>query len=1014
MESLVGRTVGRYRILAELGRGGMGVVYRALDTTLNREVALKVLPADIVADEDRRRRFLREAQMASRLEHTHIGVIHEVGEADGVSFIAMELVRGEPLSQTIARGSLGPSRALEIATEIAEGLARAHDQGIVHRDLKPANVMITDDGHAKIIDFGLAKAIESDGATADAATVQASTDIGVIKGTAAYMSPEQTRGERLDARSDLFSFGVMLYQMLSGRLPFEAASYVDTLHAIVHDPPSPLAWSGAAPSVDTRQDVQRLLEKSLAKDPAARYQTARDLVVDLRGTRRRLDSGGATTVQTPVAPGPSARRAIQWRAIGVWAVPLVLLAAGAYWWTHRAPPPPPPMATSGRPSVAVLYFQNNTGSPQLDWLRTGLTDMVVTDLSQSTEMDVLSTDRLYQILASLRRQNDPVMSFDTVREVARLAGARHVLIGNYVKSGDTIRINITLQEADSGRIVTAEHLEAAGESNLFPTVDSLTRRVQTHLASTGTRAAPSDLLKAPGATTGDAGFYRDLQDVTTSSMDAYRAYAEGVAFLERGEPRQAEPLLLKAIAIDPAFALAMVRLAAVENNLRRLDQRTEYAQRALDHADRLTLRDRYYVEGFRYQSSEDDAGKAIAAFEKLLALYPMHYAGKHNLADLYWDAEQFDQSIKLGEELRQSPAVLPITLGNLSDGYASLDQFDKSRAVLDDYLRRFPRNAAGYRHLGEVLATFGKLDEALAALDQADAIDGGDATALSLRWGVAVMQERWADADKLGTAEAQSQDPFARYAGAFGKIVSELYRGRSAAALRAHTDALAAGTPWGQTFDAMLMLTGARVQLALGRPQPGLVLAEGAGKVPGVSLLLATSASSRFYRTIALTRLGRTADAKTVSDELTVRSASAPGPREKRRVHELAGVLALDRGDSSRAVSELMQAEAMLPPRNAFGPPPPQPQLWFELGTAYLAAGKDAEAAKRFERIVGGVERVYFPIEFVRSLYFLGQIAERAGDTEDAREHYRRFVNYWGDGDIDRERVGEARRKMRQ
>ena len=734
MASLVGRTVGRYRILAELGRGGMGVVYHALDTTLDREVALKVLPPDVVADADQKRRFLKEAQTASRLEHAHIGVIHEVGEADGVSFIAMELIRGESLSQLIARGGLNTSRALEVATEIAEGLARAHEHGIIHRDLKPANVMITDDGHAKIIDFGLANidalrvggGRRGDGAGIDRhRRHQGHRRVHVAGADArrAARCPERSLQLRRDALPDAERPAAVSGAELRG-------------HA-ARDLPCPRAAAdaGRLARAGARAGRSAANSRQVPGEGSCR-----------RGIRRRAISSSISA--TPVVVWirrrvwrPAARR---WRprrsgrgACGpsaIWTVPVVVAAAiGAYWWTHRAPPPPPPMATSGRPSVAVLYFQNNTGSPQLDWLRTGLTDMVVTDLSQSPGMDVLSTDRLYQILASMKRQNDAVISYDTVREVARLAGARHVLIGNYVKSGDTIRINVTLQEADSGRIVTAEHLESAGEANLFPTVDTLTRRLQTQLAATGTRAAPADLLKAPGAanTTGDAGFYRDLQDVTTSSVDAYRAYAEGVSFLERGEPRQAEPLLLKAIAIDPAFALAMVRLAAVENNLRRLDKKNEYAQQALDHADRLALRDRYYIEGFYYQSGEDHGDKAIAAYEKLLALYPMHYAGKHNLADLYWDTEQFDQSIKLGEELRQSPAVLPISLGNLSDGYASLDQFDKSRTVLDDYLRRFPRNPAGLRNLGGMLLEFGKLDEALAAFDQADAIDGGDPSALN-------------------------------------------------------------------------------------------------------------------------------------------------------------------------------------------------------------------------------------------------------------------------------------------
>ena len=310
MDLSPGRALGRYQILGELGRGGMGVVYRALDTTLNREVALKVLPSGAIVDDDSRRRFLREAQTASQLQHAHIGVVHEVGETDGVSFIAMELIRGESLAERIARGGLNPARAIELATEVAEGLAKAHEYGVIHRDLKPANVMITDDGHAKIIDFGLAKALDSSDAFADAQTARASTGFGVIKGTAAYMSPEQTRGEKLDARSDLFSFGVMLFQMLTGRLPFQAPSYIDTLHAISHSPAPPLTWSGAVVAGDVQQEVQRIVEKCLAKDPDARYQTARDLVVDLRSARRRLEAGSTSSASVAAAAATSSPVAV--------------------------------------------------------------------------------------------------------------------------------------------------------------------------------------------------------------------------------------------------------------------------------------------------------------------------------------------------------------------------------------------------------------------------------------------------------------------------------------------------------------------------------------------------------------------------------------------------------------------------------------------------------------------------------------------------------------------------------
>ncbi|HKW02839.1 MAG TPA: protein kinase [Vicinamibacterales bacterium] len=1006
--------MGRYRILAELGRGGMGVVYRATDLSLNREVALKILPQDVSADPDRRRRFLKEAQTAAQLEHAHIGVIHEVGEADGLSFIAMELIRGEPLSQLVARGAMGPARALDLAAEIAEGLARAHEMGIVHRDLKPANVMITEDGHAKVIDFGLAKAAAGDSVSNDAATVAASTDFGVIKGTAAYMSPEQTRGERLDGRSDLFSFGVMLYQTLTGRLPFQAPSYVDTLHAITHDPVPPLTLSSSVISAEAQQDLQRLIDKCLAKDPAARYQTARDLVVDLRAMRRRLDAPATSTGQRVVEPEKT-RSAGGGRTAIASALAVLVVAVGAYWWTHRAPSAPPPIVSSGRPSVAVLYFQNQTGSPQLDWLRTGITSMVVTDLSQSSEMDVLSTDRLYQILASLKRQNDAELSFDTIKEVARLAGARHVVVGNYVKAGETIRINITLQEAASGRIVTADHLEAAGEANLFPTVDDLTRRLQTHLA--GTAAKPTALVSAPGAASGtpsaDSGMYRDLSEVTTSSIDAYRAYAQGVTLLEAGRPRDAEPLLLQAISIDPNFALAMARLAAAESNLRRLDKRAEYARRALDHADRLAARDRYYLEGFYYTADEDTAERGIAAFQKLLALYPEHYAGRHNLATAEAQVWLFDEAVRLGEQLRQNAFVLPISLSNLIEAYASAGRLDEAKQVHAEIDRRFPNTAYSYRTTADFMGRLGKLDEARAAYDKAEAIAPGDPTMIHDRWGVAVLQDKWPEAEALAASLARTDDPFTRYAAVTDRATDELYHGRSASALRMFDDATQKPGPWGVTFDAMLHLLAARTRLALGQPARALPSAEAARQTVGQNLLMPV-ALGRAYSAIALMRLGRTSDAKTPLDQLGARAAAAPGTRMKYLMHHVAGILALDRRDTATAVSELTQAEALLPQNGNWQPPPQQPETWFALGSAYLAAGNDAEAEKRFARLASGVERASYPVEFVRSLYFLGQIAERRGDRDKAREYYRRFVGYWGDGDVDRERVADARKKMGQ
>jgi eukaryotic-like serine/threonine-protein kinase len=264
----------------------MGEVYRARDTRLHRDVALKILAATLTIDSTRRERFVQEARAASALEHPHIAVIHDIGEADGVTFIAMELVRGEPLSDLVARGPLAAERALELAIEIAEALARAHDVGIVHRDLKPANVMVTTEGHAKIIDFGLAKLVDVLGGESRETVARQVTESGMMLGTVSYMSPEQAQGAPVDHRSDVFSFGIVLYEMLAGRRPFAGRTTIDTLHAILNTPAPPLSESLRPASAD----LQRIVDKCLAKHPSERYQAMRDAVVDLRAVRRRVDS----------------------------------------------------------------------------------------------------------------------------------------------------------------------------------------------------------------------------------------------------------------------------------------------------------------------------------------------------------------------------------------------------------------------------------------------------------------------------------------------------------------------------------------------------------------------------------------------------------------------------------------------------------------------------------------------------------------------------------------------------
>ncbi len=1015
MDSLVGRTLSHYRILAELGRGGMGVVYRATDTRLQREVAIKVLPPDLLADDERRQRFLREAQTSSQLSHPNVGVVYDVDEAEGVGFIAMELIRGERLVDVIARGSLSAGRTLDLAIEIAEGLAAAHDKGIIHRDLKPANVMVTDQGHAKIIDFGLAKLVESAAGTANDETRARLTVSGVAMGTTSHMSPEQARAARVDHRSDIFSFGVTLYQMLSGQLPFRGTSGLETINAILHGTSPVLPSLGPDVPAAAAADLQRIVEKCLAKEPDGRYQGARDLIVDLRAARRRLESGATvTTPSGPAAPGRAIApgRPKRTRLVAMAAVGVVLAVAAVFLWPRLRPAPTVPVLPGERPSLAVMYFQNNTGDADLDWLRTGLAEMLVTDLSQSTSLEVLPTDRLYQILASLKRQNDPVISFETVQAIARQAGVQHVLVGNYLKAGDTIRINVTLQDAASGRILTSERVESASQSSLFPTVDDLTRRLHDRLVPAAATAVPA-LITRPGGGEPPAGLLRSLEEVTTSSIEAYRLYVEGVTQHERGFEREAEPLLKQAIDIDPEFALAMARLSAVENNLRHPDEGARFAAMALAHAGRLTPVERLYIEAFAKSGQEETIGEAIDAYQKLLAISPHHVTGRHNLSFLYDALGRTRDAIPLLEGLYGEPTILPFTYGNLASDYAAMDEFDKAHDVLSALLQRNPADGPAHRLMAELFVEFGRVDEATAELDRADALDGSVADSLTSRWAIARLRDRDDTARAVAEQAARTAESFNGFFAVIAGASNDLYRGRASAAIERFNRALANPGNWGVTLENVILNVAARLDLDLGRPAQALDLArrsanqDTGGLNAGLGLGM-----SRQIMALAQSRLGRATDAAATAALLTKEANALPGDVYQRLAHDAAGVMALESGDRDRAISELTDAERRLTPRAANGPPPPHPVIWFDLAQAYLAKGDDAQARRRLERLIAGAEHLAYPLQFVRSLYLLGQIAERAGDRDKAREYYQRFVGYWGDGEIDRDKVAEAKNKI--